>query len=100
MLYSGWASGVDRLSARPLAGQTPIVGVGPNSTRPSLSVFPYFLESHGPYGGNWIYNRGHRDYISEAVMAVAPANEAEDSCLGLCQIHGTFFQVTNLICAL
>ena len=109
---SGWASGVDRLTSRPTGNKTPIVGEGFNTTRPPLGQYPFFMvreqifcsaqcrchifirfatlywcqESHGPYGGNWLHNRGHRDYISDAVIPVAP-NGAEASCLGLCQIH-------------
>ena len=85
---SGWTSGVDRLTSRPTGNEAPVVGVGSNTTRPTLGQYPFFMESHGPYGGTWLHNRGHRDYISDAVIPVAPENELEDSCLGLCQIHG------------
>ena len=56
---SGWESGVDRLSTRP-NGQPLVVGVGSGSVRPPLADFPWFMESHGPYGGLWTEFRGHK----------------------------------------
>ena len=42
----------------------------------------------GPYGGQWSYFRGHRGYLSDATMPVATTDRSQDSCLGLCGIHG------------
>jgi hypothetical protein len=83
---SGWASGVDRLSGRP-NGKDLAVGVGAGSFRPSLSSYPYYAESHGPYGGVWSLFRGHRGYLSDATIPQATTGRAEDGCLGLCGIH-------------
>ena len=83
---SGWASGVDRLSSRP-NGRQLVVGSGAGSSRPTLEAFPFFTESHGPYGGQWSFHRGHSGYISDTTMVVATSSHAEDTCLGLCGIH-------------
>ena len=42
----------------------------------------------GRYGGQWSYFRGHRGYLSDATMPVATTDRSQDTCLGLCGIHG------------
>jgi len=57
---SGWTHGVDRLSTRP-NGRPLVIGGGVGATRPPLTMYPFFLDSHGPYGTD---ARIHMNFIS------------------------------------